>query len=550
MLTSITIKNYALIEKLAINFSDKFTVITGETGAGKSILLGALGLVLGKRADLTSLKNKDEKCVVEAHFEISRYNLNQFFELNDLDFQEQTIIRREILPNGKSRAFVNDSPVNLQLLQDLSTYLIDIHSQHQTSELSDENYQFLILDAIAENHEDINAYGLVLAEYKRNTIFLTALLEQKNSLSKEQSYNSFLLEELLASKLVLGQQEEFEALFETLNNVELIKEQLDKTFAIANDDQIGVQQNLKEIKSLLQKTVVFSPKYNQFHERISSILIDFNDVIDEVREETEILIGDPEKLELITNKLQVIYSLQKKHQVSSVDELLLIQGDLENKVIKVDEIEFDILKHKSLINKNQEKLNDLAQQISKKRRTAIPVLIDRLTTVIKQLGMPDAQFQIEIEQSEHFYSNGKDTISFLFSGNKGSNFGILKKVASGGELSRIMLAVKATLAHYSKLPTILFDEIDTGVSGDIANKMAEIMKGMSVSMQVFAITHLPQIAAKGNQHYKVYKINQGEKTISEIKLLNDDERILEIAEILSGKNSSDSALNLAKSLLN
>ena len=550
MLASLSINNFALIEKLNIDFSDKLSIITGETGAGKSILLGALGLVLGKRADLSSLKNKEEKCIIEANFEISNYNLQDIFTEIDVDYADVTILRREILPTGKSRAFVNDSPVNLQQLQDLSEFLLDIHSQHQTQELSDEVYQFQIIDAIAGNQDVINNYQNKLKEYKKSKALLNQLLLDQSNAIKEFDYNSFLLEELLSAKLIAGEQADLETSYEALNNVEFIKENIVKSLQIAEDEQIGVKHNLKEIKNLLQKNIGFSENYNQFFERINSVLIEFDDIFGEIEQNAETLASDPEKLEIINQKLQNIYNLQKKHNVQTIDELLIIQNELDQKVVAVSDLEIRIKKGEQVIKKFEEELNVFAKKITNERNKAIPILSEKIVKILEQLGMPNARFKIDLLPKESFLGNGKDEISFLFSANKGTDFGFLKKVASGGELSRIMLAVKAILAQYSKLPTIIFDEIDTGVSGEIANKMAEIMKLMSNEMQVFAITHLPQIAAKGTQHYKVFKYSQGNNTISELKLLNQDERIIEIAEMLSGKDISDSAMIHAKALLN
>jgi DNA repair protein RecN (Recombination protein N) len=550
MLTSLSIKNFALIEQLDINFSNQLSVITGETGAGKSILLGALGLVLGKRADLTSLKDKDQKCVIEAQFQIGKYNLKTFFADNDLDYEDNTIIRREILPTGKSRAFVNDSPVNLNELQDLSDYLLDIHSQHQTQELSNEAYQIEILDAIANHQNVISEYKVNLAQYKLIKSELKKHQLEKDTLSKEQDYNTFLLEELLAANLKSGEQEELESIFEKLNNIEFIKESLDKSLAITNEEQIGIIQNLKEVKSALQKIANLSLEFNELSERVTSILIEFEDINIEISKQAENLINDPEKLDLVNQKLQTIYSLQKKHQVDTVDGLLTIQNDLDNKVLAVSDIESSILKLENEIVYLENVLNNLAPKISKNRSEAVPVLVKQITEILSQLGMPNARFEFQIAQSATYLPLGKDEVELLFSANVGSSFGLLKKVASGGEMSRIMLAIKAILANYSKLPTIIFDEIDTGVSGEIAHKMGDIMKLMSSQMQVFAITHLPQIAAKGNQHYKVFKSVKAENTISELKLLSTEERIVEIAEMLSGKDISDSALNHAKALLN
>ena len=550
MITSLAIKNYALIDKLTIDFSKGFSIITGETGAGKSIILGALGLALGKRADLTSLKNKEEKCVIEAHFEISKYNLHPFFKANDLDYENDTIIRREILPSGKSRAFVNDSPVNLQELQELSLYLIDIHSQQQTQELSDENVQFKIIDAIANNFGQINEYQNVLKSYKSDKTKLNALLKRKAEASKEQEYNAFLLEELVSSKLKSGEQETLEADYEQLNNVEIIKESLDKSLAIANEDQIGVSHNLNEIKNTIQKIASFSGDYNSLFERITSLKIEFEDIAIELNRCSEKLINDPEQLNLINQKLQLIYNLQKKHQVSTVDDLIVIQSNLENAVLELGNIDEEIVKLTDLVDANVKQLDQICDAIHAKRIEAIPILSQKLITILETLGMPNVRFNMEIKGTSTYFENGKDELQFLISANKGTDFGLLKKVASGGEMSRIMLAVKAILAQYSKLPTLIFDEIDTGVSGEIANRMGEIMKEMSIHMQIFAITHLPQIAAKGNAHFKVFKSTVGEDTQSELKLLTSEERIIEIAQMLSGTVISDSALNHAKALLN
>jgi DNA repair protein RecN (Recombination protein N) len=550
MITSLSIKNYALIEKLSIDFSKGFSTITGETGAGKSIILGALGLVLGKRADLTSLKNKEEKCIIEAHFEISKYNLLSFFEANDLDYENDTIIRREILPSGKSRAFINDSPVNLQELQELSLFLIDIHSQQQTQELSDENVQFEIIDAIANNKETILEYQALLKSYKSDKSKLNSLLKKQSESKKEQEYNTFLLDELVAAQLKSGEQEILEADFEKLNNVEIIKESIDRSLAIANEEQIGVMHNLNEIKVSLQKIASFSTEYHSLLERITSVTIEFDDISDEMNRCSEKLINDPEQLDLISQKLQVIFNLQKKHQVSSVDELLEIQANLENSVLELGNMEEEIAALIVSIEQKTIELDAFSTTIHNNRLDSIPVLSQKLITILETLGMPNVRFNIDVKTTETYFQNGKDELQFLFSANKGTDFGLLKKVASGGEMSRIMLAVKAILAQYSKLPTLIFDEIDTGVSGEIAIRMGEIMKEMSQEMQIFAITHLPQIAAKGNAHFKVFKSTVGEDTLSELKLLNGEERVVEIAQMLSGTVVSDSALNHAKALLN
>ena len=550
MIISLSIENFALIEKLNIDFSTGFSVITGETGAGKSILLGALDLVRGKRADLTSLKNKDEKCVIEAVFTIENYNLKSFFEENDFDYETETIIRREILPSGKSRAFINDSPVNLQQLQDLSDCLIDIHSQHQTLELNNQDFQITLLDSLAKNQNLVSQYKSELSLYKKIDNSLKELISNKNSLDKEQDYNTFLLEELLAADLKLGEQEILESELEMLSNVEFIKENIEKSIAISEEEQFGVIQNLKEIRISLQKISGLSSVYNQLFERVNSVIIELEDVNQDLNSELEKLVFNPEKLELVNQKLQTIYLLQKKHQVETIDELIAIKDELDAKVFLSNDIENQIAAFQIQLQSKKDLLDEVSKNIHDNRVGVVPNLTQRLSAILSQLGMSNAQFQFEIQYGENFLSDGKDTVQLLFSANKGSNFGLLKKVASGGEMSRIMLAIKSVLAEETKLPTIIFDEIDTGISGEIANNMAEIMKQMSNQMQIFAITHLPQIASKGKAHYKVFKTIKENTTVSEIILLNENDRILEIAEMLSGKNPSESALTHAKALLN
>jgi DNA repair protein RecN (Recombination protein N) len=440
--------------------------------------------------------------------------------------------------------------VNLQELQDLSMFLIDIHSQQQTQELSDELVQFNIIDAIATNQQEIGCFQTLLKSYKEDKSNLNSLVKKQSESIKEQEYNTFLLNELIAAQLKSGEQEQLEAEFEKLNNVETIKESVDKSLALANEEQIGALSTLKEIKVALQKIASFAPEYASLLERITSLVIELDDISDELTNCSEKLINDPVQLDLISEKLQLIFNLQKKHQVVTVDELLVIQTNLENNLFELGNLESDIASLSQTIQDKTNELNALAQTIHQKRSEAVPILSDKLIAILATLGMPNVRFNIEIKSTDNYYQNGKDEIQFLFSANKGTDFGLLKKVASGGEMSRIMLAVKAILAQYSKLPTLIFDEIDTGVSGEIAIRMGEIMKEMSQSMQIFAITHLPQIAAKGNAHFKVFKSTIGDDTQSELKLLNDEERIIEIAQMLSGAVVSDSALNHAKSLLN
>jgi DNA repair protein RecN (Recombination protein N) len=550
MLLSLSVQNYALIEQLNINFTNQFATITGETGAGKSILLGALGLIMGNRADLSSLKDKDKKCVVEASFEVSKYNLKSLFEANDLDYENTTIIRREILPSGKSRAFINDTPVNLSELQLLAENLIDIHSQQQTRELEQQNYQISILDAIGSNSENLKKYSVLLSEFKQKSKELEQAIADKNTLFTAQEYNSYLYNELEQIGLQPNEQTELEVELLSLNNSELISETLSKLVSSANEDQFGFINALKECKNALQKIAAFSTSYSDLYERLNSSLIELEDITDSSFNLAEKNVYNPERLEFISNRLQTIYDLQKKHQVATIDDLLDIKNQLSEKLLLVDNLEDKISKLTTYLSDKSTELNIIAKNITENRSKAIPVFIDKISSILFELGMPDSQFKIELIASNQFLSNGKDELELLFSANKGTSLGTFKKVASGGEMSRIMLAIKAVLADFSQLPTILFDEIDTGVSGDIALKMGEIMKKMSENLQVFAITHLPQIASKGDAQYKVSKETIAENTISKIVKLNSEERIIEIAEMLSGKQITDSALIHAKTLLN
>ncbi len=550
MITSLSIENFALIEKLDIDFSNGFSIITGETGAGKSILLGALGLVLGKRADLSSLKNKDEKCIVEANFSIGTYGLELFFESNELDYEADTIIRREILPSGKSRAFINDTPVNLQQLQDLSLFLIDVHSQHQTLELSEEDFQFKVLDSIANNKENLRTFESTLKQFREANKDADLKRIEFNSLVKENEYNTFIYNELTSANLSRHELEELEQNYNALSNVESIKENLENLLQLANEDSFGLLKNLKDFKATLQKIVNFSKNYESLSERTNSVLIEFDDVVKEINREAESISNDPKMLETLNNRLQLLYNLLKKHNVTTLDELITVQTELESKVVSVTTLDREITDLDCQIQEYKTQLDTIANLITKSRREVIPFFSKNLIQILNDLGMPNVQFKIEISESDHYQKNGKDKLVFLFSANKGSDFGLLKKVASGGEMSRIMLAVKSILAEYSKLPTIIFDEIDTGVSGEIAIKISEIMNKMSNKMQVFSITHLPQIAAKGTYHFKVFKTILENKALTELKLLSHEERIIEIAEMLSGKAVSDSAINHAKALLN
>ena len=550
MLTALSIKNYALIEDLQISFNNGLSIITGETGAGKSILLGGLSLILGKRADISSVKDASKKCVVEATFDIANYNLKSFFKEEDLDYESETIIRREILPSGKSRAFINDSPVNLSTLTELGNYLIDIHSQHQTLELTNDHFQFQIIDALANNNEHLEDYNSHLKSFNQVKKELLDLTLQKAEALKEYDYNLFLFNELEEAQLVSGELEELENEYESLNNIEEIKEELLLSNQLLSEEQIGILNSLTSLKNSLQKLSKLSKTYSELFNRVNSSLIELDDVFGEIEDAQGNLEANPNRLDEVNIKLQKIHNLLLKHSASDIDELIKIKTQLSNKVLATETIEEAILKKENILKTLELSLNNLAEDLHIKRIKAIPELSNQLEIILADLGMENAKFNISVLKQEDFFSNGKDKLNFLFTANKGGEFKPLKNAASGGELSRIMLAVKSILAKYIMLPSIMFDEIDTGVSGEISNKMAAIMQQMSKTMQVFTITHLPQIAAKGDTHFKVFKKDIDNTTTTQIVKLNTDDRIVEIAQMLGGKEMSTSAIAHAKQLLN
>lgn len=550
MLTKLTIQNYALIENLQVSFSNGLSIITGETGAGKSILLGGLSLILGKRADLTVINETSKKCVIEATFDIANYDLKDLFKQQDLDYESETMIRREILPSGKSRAFVNDSPVNLNVLSVLGEHLIDVHSQHQTLELTKNDFQFNILDALAKNQDILSEYKICLSEYKTTFKDLDILLKRKSEAVKEHDYNSFLLNELLEAQLEIVDIEALEEEQVTLSNVEFVTEELNLSNQLLSDDQIGVLQSLSSLKTSLHKLSGISKTYEELYNRVVSSYIELDDLQSEIEELQEGLELNPERLENVNAKLQIINNLLVKHAAENLEALLVTQNVLDEKVQSFETIDAAIDKKQQGIKLQTKRLNELAKTIHDNRIKVIPEFISQMELILSDLGMSNAKFKIDLKVSDEFYSNGKDTIELLFSANKGREFLPLKKAASGGELSRIMIAIKSILAKYMNLPTIMFDEIDTGVSGEISTKMADIMHQMSRSMQVFSITHLPQIAAKGDNHFKVYKEDVNNKTTTHLIKLNQDERIVEIAQMLGGKKTSTSAIAHAKQLLN
>lgn len=549
MLRNLSIKNFALIEQLQVSFEAGLITITGETGAGKSLLLGALGLLLGKRADLNSVKNSDKKCSIEGVFDIESYNLSSFFEEKDLDFESETIIRREILPSGKSRAFINDTPVTLQALQALGVKLIDIHSQHQTLEVTSNDFQLQVIDVISGTQKAVQSYQRGLKLLKEKEKELSVLIDNRASFTKEFEYNSYMLKELEEAGLKVGELAELEEQYETLSNIEAIQERLSMSINLLGAEQTGIEDQLQEVRTGLSKISGFGSGLKELASRVDSIYIELADLGVSLQHEWDRLESDPEQLQKASARLQLLHDLQIKHGVSSIDELIVIKNELNEKVGKTESLSDDIDQLQNEIKKVQSQLDEVALKIHKKRENSLPKFIKKLEQILTDLGMPNGTFQAGITLQEKYLSAGKDTLEFLFSANKGGVYGELKKVASGGELSRIMLAIKAILSKHVSLPTIIFDEIDTGVSGEVAHKMADVMKEMSHNLQVFSITHLPQIAANGQSQYKVFKQDINETTVTNLKLLTMEERVTEIAEMIGGKDVSTSALTHAKSLL-
>lgn len=549
MLVSLSIKNYALIENLKVNFKDRLSIITGETGAGKSILMGGLALVLGKRADSSLVYDKIKKCVIEAEFQVSSYHLESFFEANDLDYDPWVIIRREILPNGKSRAFVNDTPTNLSILNELTSQLIDIHSQHETLQLSDPSFQFHIIDALSNNASYLNDYDSAFHKYRSLIKELQAFEALQQQAKKEYDYNLFLWEELEKANLKAGEQEDLERSLEKLSHVEEIKLSLATILDISEQEPLGAMSQLTSIEQQLSKIEGYADLYGSLSERMKSVLIEFKDLMGEIATENDNLVYDPEALETVEDRLQTLFDLQKKHGANGIEELLLIKEAYHLKITDVDNAEETISKTTQKIQEAELALNKIAIKLHKRRVNAIPEFKSQIESALGNLEMKNTRFKVALTKSEDFLTNGKDKLEFLMSSDKGKSFEKMKKVASGGEMSRMMLAVKWILSKYSNLPAIIFDEIDTGVSGEVSNRIAEVMLAMSQNMQVIAITHLPQVAAKGHHHYKVFKEDNEEGISSNIKLMNEDERLVELAQMLGGSAITDSAMAHAKQLL-
>jgi DNA repair protein RecN (Recombination protein N) len=549
MLKSLSIRNYALIDAVEIDLAKGLTIITGETGAGKSILLGALGLLLGDRADSTALYNKNQKCVVEGIFNVKDYDLKNLFAENELEYENETVIRREISIEGKSRAFINDSPVNISVLKIICNELVDIHSQHETLALNETSFQLGAIDAVAGTDELLSEYKLTFKNYKKLSAQLKDLNETEAKAKKDLDYFRFQFDELDSLQLKAGEQERLESELETLENAETIKTGLSKSSFALDGGEINLLSGLTEIKNTLSQLAKFNPQIAQLNERINSSYIELKDIAAELESLNEEIVHDPKRILKVQERLDAIYRLEQKHSVKTIEELIVLRDELENKIAEIGSMEEQIKKLEKEIETVNKKLLDLAGKLSKKRSTAAPKFSKEIKNTLQQLGMPNADLNVSMEQLSEPGDSGLDKITFLFSANKGSAPQQLSKVASGGELSRLMLSLKSLLAKHTALPTIIFDEIDAGISGDIAAKTGSILEQMSDTMQVVTITHLPQVASKGKSHLFVYKEEEGKRMVTKIKLLNKEERLKEIAKMLSAGKVGEAAMKNAKELL-
>ena len=549
MLQQIHIQNYALIDHLTVDFADDFSTLTGETGAGKSILLGALMLALGNRADTAAIGNPDEKCVVEATFNVKHYGLKKNFDDLDLDYQDETIVRRELLPNGKSRAFVNDTPVNLNALKDLGRFLIDIHSQHENLELNNNQFQLKVVDAAAQNADLLKNYASAFADYKKLQAELAELKENARQMSADYDYNQFQYNQLAESKLDGVNQEEMENEFQTLSNIVDIQQSLGGALYVLQDGEQNILSGLAQVRQQLQSVQRYFTKADDYLQRLEPVIIEMKDFTQEMESDLQRLENQPERLEALRSRLDQLYSLLQKHQAKDVAELIAIRDELEKKLNKSGNYEALIEQTEKQLAEATKRVGELADKLTASRKKAAEPLAKQICSHLVGLGMPNAQLQIILTDTAAFMPNGRDSVNFLFTANRNHELQNISKIASGGEISRLMLSIKAILSKSVALPTVIFDEIDTGVSGDIAHKMAELMSLMAKQMQVITITHLPQIAAKGAVQYRVSKNDEGGTTHTRVEKLSDAERVDEIARMLSGKNITTEARENAKSLL-
>lgn len=550
MLLRLQIQNYALIDQLTVDFSKGFSTLTGETGAGKSILLGALALALGNRADTAAIGNTEKKCVVEATFNVKPYGLKSVFTDLDLDYQDETIVRRELLPNGKSRAFVNDTPVNVNNLKTLGQYLIDIHSQHENLELNNNQFQLRVVDAAAQNADLLNDYAETYRNYRKQQAELETLRDEARHLSADYDYNQFQYNQLAEFAPEKINQQEMEDEFQTLSNVVEIQQNLNAGVYLLQDSEQNLLSQLSQLRQIVQQVKRYFPKAADYQQRLESVIIEMKDFAQEMEHDAQQLENQPERLEFLRSKLDQLYGFLQKHQVADVEGLVRVKNELESKLGKSGNYEERIERTEKLLAATTDRLKKLANQLTVSRKKVCKPLSDNICSHLVGLGMANAQLQIDITDTQQFTPTGCDYINFLFTANRNRELQNISKIASGGEISRLMLSIKAILSQSVALPTIIFDEIDTGVSGDIAHKMAELMSQMAEHMQVITITHLPQIAAKGNVQYRVVKRDVSGTTQTFVEQLSDSERVDEVARMLSGKDITNEARENAKSLLN
>ncbi|MEZ4887125.1 MAG: DNA repair protein RecN [Chitinophagales bacterium] len=552
MLQKLFIKNYALIEEVELAFSDKLTIITGETGAGKSILLGALSLILGHRVNTAALSNTQKKCVVEGTFNIRAYQLQSFFEKNELDYEDVTIVRREVMPSGKSRAFINDTPVNLQVLKLIGEKLVNLHAQHQTLHLFDAHYQLSIIDTLASHNGVLENYQGIFKDYQRNQNRLKKRKAEFAQLQRDLDYIQFQLTELQEANLFnVGEQEDLEQELDQLNNTEHIQQSLAESINVLDDGEMAILEQLAAVKSHLSSIARFHPLFEELNDRLESVNIELRDIHNELTRMGEDDSMDPERLQFVSDRLNIIYRLQKKHQVSELSDLMAIRDDLASQNQSADDLEGEIAHLEKTIAAQHKQLLAFAANITKDRKKQIPVFEQRINDMLTSVGMKDATVKAvhEILPEHQLTAHGRDEIEILFSANRGSSHAELRKVASGGELSRLMLCIQSLIAANTALPTLIFDEIDTGISGEVALKVGKVLQDLATHHQLISITHLPQIASKGDAHLFVYKYNTPERTLSKIKKLSDSERVTEIAKMLSGDDPGEMALANAKELL-
>ena len=550
MLKSLHVRNYALIRQLEIEFQPGFTIITGETGAGKSILLGALSLLLGSRAHTSVLKDKERKCIVEGSFDIRSYGYQGFFQVNDMDYDEHLIIRREIAPGGKSRAFINDSPVNLHLLRELGNRLVDIHSQHENLHLGEQTFQLMVVDTVARNRDILSAYRDRFRQYTDAVNELAGLKEKASKSKTDLDYYTFQYQQLAEARLAPGEQQELEQELQTLDHAGEIKKNLHLIWYLLSEEENAVVSRLAEAIQALESISGYYPAASGLAERVRSAMIELKDIAEETESAGTEIEMDPGRQQIVRERLDMLFGLMQKHGLSDVEGLIRLQEELDARIQDITSYDEQIEKGEKALEEKRDKLQKQAAELTERRKKILPEIESDVNGMLHILGIPNALFRVRHSELAHFTENGRDEVEFLFSANKQVQPQEISKVASGGELSRLMLSIKSLLTDSLELPTIIFDEVDSGVSGEIAEKVATIMKKMSHGKQVINITHLPQVAGKGDFHYLVHKYDDSEASITDIRLLNEEDRVLEIARMLSGEELTEAAISNARELLN